>query len=226
LGYDSDSSRPLQPYKLIFDYLPAWDAIRSASRLNVLISLGLALLAAAGAHQLIGALRRRSEARGLRPRALPVAAAIAVVAVVVLEGSGYQVRDGGIRSELAPPVPAAPAGQRDAPAPQLHLPFAEAYPFGFAEFYVYWSTDGFPEIANGWAGFLPRSDVRFYRAAMGFPSARSLARLRGLGIRTVIVHPDLAAGTPLAKAASRPLEDLPLRRERTGDVVLFHLEPA
>jgi hypothetical protein len=58
-----------------------------------------------------------------------------------------------------------------------------------------------------------------------FPNRESVSRLRSLGVRTVIFHPDLAAGTPFEKVAARPVRRLPLRRESKGGVVLFHLAP-
>jgi hypothetical protein len=110
-------------------------------------------------------------------------------------------------------------GQRDAPEPQLHLPYANGI------LYVYWSSDGFPELVNGWGGFLPASDVQFNHDSFGFPDARSVALLRQRGVRTVVLHPELLAGTPWAGAAQKPVTGLPLQREVRDGVVLFHLKP-
>jgi hypothetical protein len=58
-----------------------------------------------------------------------------------------------------------------------------------------------------------------------FPNRESVSRLRALGVRTVIFHPDLAAGTSWEKVAARPVRGLLVRREAKGGVVLFHLAP-
>jgi len=225
LGYVSERSIVVQPFKLARDYLPGWDAIRAPSRINTLTSLGLALLAAAGAQQLLISVERRTAFRGLLIGLIPSVVATALVVAILLEGSGFQFRDGGLRAPRHPSVPPPPSGQLGATEPQLHLPYAYSYPFGDSDLYVYWSTDGFPKMANGWGGFLPKSDVALEQDSLGFPDGASVARLRARGIRTVVFHPDLAPGTEWAHVAKAPVRGLPLRREVRGDVVLFHLDP-
>ena len=136
-----------------------------------------------------------------------------------MEGSGFHFHDGGAHGPPHAVVPAPPPGQAAAPAPQLHLPYANGI------LYVYWSVDGFPELVNGWGGFVPASDAEFNHDAFGFPDARSVALLRARGVRTVILHPELAPNTPWAGAAEKSVAGLPLRREVRGGVVLFHLKP-
>ena len=76
---------------------------------------------------------------------------------------------------------------------------------------------------NGRASFQPSLTSEIAVDVAGFPDARSAARLRALGVRTVVFHPELAAGTSWAGADRKPLSGLPLTRERRGDVVVFHL---
>ena len=90
---------------------------------------------------------------------------------------------------------------------------------------MYWSIAGFPKIANGSATFTPASITRLRQVTATFPNAGSVAYLRALGIRTVILHPNLASGTPWQNAAQRPTEGLPLTREKKGTVILYHLKP-
>jgi hypothetical protein len=45
------------------------------------------------------------------------------------------------------------------------------------------------------------------------------------GIRTVILHMDMAPGTESADAAIGPVQGLPQTREDRGDVLLDHLGP-
>jgi hypothetical protein len=57
----------------------------------------------------------------------------------------------------------------------------------------------------------------------GFPDRPSVARLRALRIRIVVLHPDLAAGTPWEHTAERPVAGLPLTRRAGGGVVVYRL---
>jgi hypothetical protein len=197
------------PYELVYHHLPGWQSSRTPSRLNTLTSLGLALLAAGGAAVLAARVRRS------RPRA---ALGALLVAVVLLEGAGFSL-EGGVHGPAHPTVPAEPAGQRGLAEPQLHLPMSRV---GNRR-YALWSTAAFPRIVNGRASFQPSLTSAIARDVAGFPDRRSVARLRALGVRTVVLHPELAAGTSWALAAGKPLSGLGLRRERRGDVVVFHV---
>lgn len=201
----SGLDRYLTPYRFLFDFAPGWDGVRTPGRINTLTSLGLALLAGAGLCVLVRHVRDRTQAR-----AVVAVAVTALVGVILVEGLGPLAH---------PQVPAPPAAVRLAAAPQLHLPA------GFHDdlVYSYWSSAGYPETVNGAGGFDPDSYDRLRKAVREFPDARSVAALRELGVRSVLVHPERAVGTPWEGAAARPLGGLPLTRERVGDVILFRL---
>jgi hypothetical protein len=207
LGFH-DGSFPW-PYELLYHHLPGWQSSRTPGRLNTLTSLGLALLAGGGATVL--------AARVRRPR-VRVALGVALVAAVLAEGAGFSF-DGGVHGPAHPTVPPEPGGQRGLAAPQLHLPMSRV---GNRR-YELWSTAGFPSIVNGRASFNPRLTTEIAVDVAGFPDARSVDRLRALGVRTVVLHPDLAAGTSWAGAERRPASGLGLVRERRGDLVVFHV---
>jgi len=197
--------RYLVPYRFLFDYAPGWDGVRTPGRINVLTSLGLALLAGAGLCVVVRYLRGRTTVR-----AVPAVAGLTLVGVILVEGLGPLAH---------PRVPAPPAAVRLAAAPQLHLPA------GFHDdlVYSYWSSAGFPDTVNGAGGFDPDAYDRLRKVVTGFPDARSVAALRELGVRSVLVHPERALGTPWEKAAVRPVTGLPVVRERVDGVVLFRL---
>jgi hypothetical protein len=139
--------------------------------------------------------------------------AAALVIAILAEGWGFADH---------PRAPAAPAGFSGAPQPALHLPMD---PRGNRR-YVLWSTDGFPKLVNGRAGFYPREFRSVQRATVRFPDARSTAFLRKLGVRSVTVHLDRARarGTALARRASAgSLRGLHLERHPRGRAVLFLL---
>jgi hypothetical protein len=194
------------PYELVYHHLPGWQSSRTPSRLNTLTSLGLALLAAGGAAWLAARFRR------------PWLVGAVLTACVLAEGAGFSL-EGGVRGPAHPTVPAAPAGQSDLADPQLHLPMSRE---GNRR-YALWSTDGFARIVNGRASFQPTLTTQIAADVAGFPDRRSVARLQALGVRTVILHPGLAAGTVWRSAGRKPLSGLPLTRERRGDLVVFHV---
>ena len=89
--------------------------------------------------------------------------------------------------------------------------------------YSYWSTAGFPSTVNGAGGFDPDSYDRLRTVVGGFPDTRSVAALRELGVRSVLVHPERAVGTPWEGADTKPTAGLALKRELVDGVVLFRL---
>jgi hypothetical protein len=86
-----------------------------------------------------------------------------------------------------------------------------------------WTTDRFEPIVNGNSGFVTRrlEDVR--RTAASFPDQASVVYLRELGVRTVILLPGRAAGTPWDRAATVPIEGLGITREEVGEAVVYRL---
>jgi hypothetical protein len=209
LGLRQTSHGYIAPYRLLYE-LPGWQGVRTPGRLNTLTSLGLALLAGAGAGATVAAIgqRVRASRRGLAT----IAAGVVLTAAVVVEGRGPLPLN---------EVPAIPAGQRGIEAPALHLPSSYLPDLR----YTFWTTDDdFPRVANGTAGFVPVELRRLRRDARSFPDAASVAALRHAGIRTVVVHLDLAAGTPWADAAQRSVAGLALTRARVGDVVVYRLK--
>jgi hypothetical protein len=88
---------------------------------------------------------------------------------------------------------------------------------------VLWSTDGFAKVTTGIGAYQPRFYNRLKAEMRGFPDRRSVARLRALGVRVVVLHPDLVAGTPWEHAAARPVTGLRLHRQDGGGVVVYRL---
>jgi hypothetical protein len=160
-------------------------------------------------------------------------AAAALVGLVLLEGSGFHI---GLQGSLVhlgrdaptyfggpphPTVPKMPPGQRGLPGPQMHLPLQTGE--ASSPRVVLWSTDGFAKVTTGIGAYQPKAYNRLKEEMRGFPDRRSVERLRALGVRVVVLHPDLVAGTPWAHAADRPVTGLPLRRSDGGGVVVYRV---
>ena len=212
-------------YRLLFDYAPGWSGSRTPGRLHTLTTLFLALLAAAGAQSFVS---RDDPLRIGARRWLATAVCSVFVVVILLEGSGFRRTDGGLAGPAHPTVPAPPPALGEARAPLFHLPADD--PFTSADDlptyrYMVWSTDGFPELVNGISGFTPQRTYELRELARGFPDRRSVAALRAAGVRSVVLHPSLAANTAWAGAANRSVEGLGIKRRAAGDVVVFDLTP-
>lgn len=225
LGFSKEGfPHPLEPYRILFEFVPGWQGVRTPGRINTLTSLSLALLAAAGTDSVVARARRRWSRGGRRVRWVAAGAAGLIVFAIVLEGAGFRLGQPG-QSRIVPPrhaaVPGQPRSQPADDAPQLHLPFTD----DTASRYVLWSTEGFPAIANGQGSFRPRLTERIRQRVRSFPDRESVRLLRSLGVRTVILHRGLVRGTDWATTARREVRGLPLSREDRRELVLYHLAP-
>jgi hypothetical protein len=217
LGFQEGGGH-LWPYRILYE-LPGWKGIRTPGRLVTISSLGLALLAAAGAESALRALGRR------RLGARPLAGTAAILVLLILvEGRGLPFDPFDDQDQPAVPYPRASTA--DVPAPQLHLP-AERYSRPGQDDnrrYLLWSTDGFPEIVNGRASTNPELIETLFKEMKDFPNAATVERLRQFGVRSVILHSALVMGTPQEDAAGASIDGLPLsRRVLPGGLIVYEL---
>jgi hypothetical protein len=201
LGVRTSGIGQYLPYRALYEFAPGWQGVRTPGRLNTLTSLIFALLAAAGASALLDRLTRRTA----------LATAGVIVALICFEFVGDVLPD-------APPEPAGAATAAIA-QPQLHLPITIAA----NRRYVYWSTDGFPKIVNGRASIDPASFTKLTAEVSGFPDQKSVAALKALGVRSLVLHPYLLVGTRWAKSAEKPIDGLGISRRVEGDLIVYDL---
>ena len=213
LGFQQHGIGRFLPYRLLYEVVPGWRGIRVPGRLHTLTTLGIALLAAAGAARVAAAIGARGGAERSR------IAAVLLVLCVLIDGAGFGIGRGGaaLAGYPHPTAPAAPARLAGLVTPLLQLPAAP----DDNRRYLLWSTDGFPAMLNGRSSFEPRRFGAVLRAARCFPDAQSRAALRRAGVRTVVVHTELAA--PVRPAGCRPATTSDLRRERRGPLVIDRL---
>lgn len=190
-------------YRWVYDYLPGWQGIRTPGRIFTLTTLGLALLAAAGATWLL---------KTLEHNALPrIALGTLLVAVVLLEGAGIQERY---------EVPLPPQIVHEVDAPLFHLPSDDQHD----SVYMLWSTRDFPEMVNGVSGFNPALQSHLRSLMPAFPDETSVSALREIGVRTVLLHRDRAAGTAWESIFERSRSEWPgITTTDVGNVVMFEL---
>ena len=232
------------PYRLLFDYAPGWNGVRVPGRIFTMATLFLALLAAAGAEQLMrsvsawyaggssrspgprgGEGTRATRAQKPSGRGSPLAALLGVVLVIgiVGEGAGHLGH---------PVVPQPERAEIGLPGPLLDLPTDGAND----RVWQYYSTDGFYDIPIGNSTFdMPAVDD--LRGGMrGFPDRASVEKLRYYGIRTVVLHTKLPKlpgeqsevipepPNPFA-AAAKPVAGLGITRRRVGSILIYEIGP-
>jgi hypothetical protein len=212
------------PYRLLYDFAPGWNGVRVPGRVFTLATLFFALLAAAGAWRL--AEIARTWGAGLGPRAAggmtTVVGALLVVGLLG-EGAGH----------LGHPVVPQPArAEIGLPGPILDLPTDGAAD----RVWQYFSTDGFPRIANGNSTFDMHAMDDLRGGMNRFPDEASIEKLRWYGIHTVVLHLNLPAlpglhGYAIAEppdasaAAAKPVKGLGVTRRRVGGVVIYAIGP-
>jgi hypothetical protein len=204
LGFEVHGLGRFLPYHALYDLVPGWSGIRVPERLHTFTTLALALLAAAGTARLTA--RRASAGRWIVPLAL-----LAVLA----EGAGFG--PGRWYPHLRAPVP--PAGLAKLTDPLLELPASAAD----NRRYLLWSTDGFPRLVNGRSSITPWRTTRILDAVTGFPDQASVAALRRLEVRTVVLYADRLVGTPWERWRDRPVAGLGIARRIAGRLVVYDL---
>lgn len=159
--------------------LEVFRMIRVPARASVFMALGLSMLAAFGLDRL-----RRP---GLRCALLALALSEAVSAPLRVVAADRCVRS----AEAIPPVYEWLAAQTDAPVVELPI-LANDGLFQRPKFddsvYLLRSTVHWKPLVNGYAGTEPPDYARTREVMKDFPSDESLALLRSLNVRYVLVH--------------------------------------
>ncbi|HSZ14749.1 MAG TPA: hypothetical protein VK790_12015 [Solirubrobacteraceae bacterium] len=210
------------PYRLLFDYAPGWDGVRVPGRIFTLATLFYALLAGAGAQLLVARMRRGALA--LPALGLPALVGAVLLIGILGEGAGHLGH---------PLVPQPASAEVGLPGPLIDLPTDGA----LDRIWQYFSTNGFPKIANGESTFdIPAEDD--LRGGMsGFPDKASIEKLRYYGIRTVVLHTVLPKGLPPeqgwvfpeppdpAANARKPIAGLGITRRQVGSLFIYEIGP-
>ncbi len=166
---------PDGPYRLLYAFAPGFDGIRAVPRIHILTVFCLAVFVAYGTRATADWLRRRSRTW--------VVALIPIVMLVEFFSAPvpmFRVRWG----EDAPAVYGWLAEQEEDFA-VVEYPIDDQLEFSR----LFYSTAHRKKLVNGMSGY-PSPTYTVMRSRMwDFPSARTIADLRALGVRWVIVHP-------------------------------------
>jgi len=193
-------------FRLLYQYLPGFDGSRTPGRLIVWPTLLLGILAAG----FVTALAQR-----VRAATIPDLRSVAVRLVTVPLLLGVLIE--GLPKMDHIQVPTPPAATATGPAPLMVLPSDERTDLNV----MLWSTNGFPEMVNGASSVVTPARQELRDLMRSFPSGPSVARLRTLGIRSVVVVRDRIAGTPYESALYAPIDGLGITKQSIGPDLLY-----
>jgi hypothetical protein len=171
--------------------VPALDGLRVPARFAVLVLLLVAMLAAVGLTRLV------------RARTPGVSRAVSAVAIglcaIDFWSAPLALRHPVTRhTDLTRFLARLPAG-----TVVLHLPVPRTSELWLHETkYQYLSTFHWQPLVNGYSGFPPPVYLRTLDVLRRFPDEESIARLRRLEVRYVVLHPDLFGEPEYARIAS------------------------
>ena len=164
-------------YRFLYEHLPVFEALRAPARLGIFVVFFLGLLAAYG----------HAAAEQAVPPLLKRALALLIPSVLLLE---FWVAPLPLIAypNAAPPLYAWLAQQPRGVVVELPVSRPETLPADEAR-YSYMSIFHWMPLVNGYSGFYPPSYLARLDALRHFPDEASVARLRGDGVRYIVVHP-------------------------------------
>jgi hypothetical protein len=158
-------------YRWLYDHIFAFRGFRAPARFAILACCAMSVLAGFGYRLL----QQRLAARPVRRALL-----IAVLVVVVTESGSSPLE---LAAQPTMPPPLYRFLRTVAPSVILELPAEDYEPT-----YMFWSTYHWHWLVNGYSGYTPGDHVDTMSLMATFPDDESLARLRELGVRYVLVH--------------------------------------
>ena len=191
LGAGPSGWRRYAPYRLLFEFVPGWEALRATGRAWVVGLLGVGLLAGLGALAIGRWFAGRFHGRART--VVGVVAAVALLGVLVEGYAPWTSADRGTVDVAVSPVDERladlpPGGVLYLPALDQTSPLQEAFT-GFRQAEnVYGTTAHHRLTPNGYSGYFPPSWKQISRTMYALPDPVALAELQRLGIRYVVVR--------------------------------------
>ncbi len=163
-------------YRWLYHHVWALGGFRAPSRFGILVICALGVLAAFG----VGAIERR-----LSGAARPALLAGIVLLLIAEYWSAPMFLVSVPRG--VPEVYRFLSRLPPAPIVELPLPALNALP-GFDPEFEFWSTTHWRPLVNGYSGYFPAPYADTITRMRHFPDTPSIARLRELNVKYVIVH--------------------------------------
>lgn len=193
-------------YRLLYDYLLPFRALRAPARMGMMAGFSLAVLAGYGAARLLERLPSRSARRmAIAAMSLLILIEYASRPLALLpiprgvpEVYADLIRDRGDNPDVA--IVEYPLGEHHDPT------------------YMYYSTFHWQHLANGYSGFYPASYEALVFAFESFPGDAVFDELRARSIRYLVVHGERMIGGRYARLVAQ--------LDRRSDLRLVSRRPA
>lgn len=175
-------------YNLFFDYVPVFTWISSPSRMGLMVTLALAVLAGFGVARVLERVRRP---------ALVGAVFVVITMADVFVAPLFMV-------DAAPVAPAYEALRQRPEGPVAEFPFfGRRLEFMRHAGYMVNATAHWRPLVNGYSDFIPPEFREMAPILSPFPHPESFAILRQLGVRYVVFHMDLYSEADRALTETR-----------------------
>ena len=168
-------------YPLLYATALPYRGLRAPGRLFLVVSAALSVLAGLGFARIEKHCRSRLHRLLLAGFAVTLIAAESATMPLSLE-------------PVPTPDPIYRWLARQPPSVVLEWPFPKPSNLGFTfdPAYMYFSTNHWQQLVNGYSGFHPSSYIRLLDTLTPFPNPAGIAALRKLGVDYLILHRDLA----------------------------------
>ena len=181
------------PYKLLYRYFPGYKAIRTPTRMFVLVLLSLSVLGGFG----VKWLREKLDGRLDRVAAAALMALLIVLMLVEVMPTGIEMKRIETRAEFPAVFRWLATRPGDAPTAILPLPpYDPDSPTGMDDLAFvgmepqrdYYNTVNWKKMINGYSGYIPVSYRDAVKAERDFPSDEALRFLRRMKVRYVVLE--------------------------------------
>ncbi len=175
-------------YPYLYRWFQAWRGLRSPARYGAYVLVGVSVLATLGWERLLqrkpDTTASRTTGRVSRAARERLLTTLVIAALCVEYRSPQHLRYVGATPAVYTLVSKLPPGV----ILEYPTPSKDSIPWIDAD-YAFWSTTHWRPLVNGYSGYFPASFWERAARLERFPSDDTLAELRALGVRYVIVHP-------------------------------------
>jgi hypothetical protein len=164
-------------YKVLYEIIPPLQSVRVAARWGVMVTFSISVLAGFGARYLF------EQGSSLRKRII----CVLIPLILIAEYSCFPLKFHIFSKQVPAVYRWLSSRQEDFAIVELPMPSSAREVYKETR-YMYWSTFHWKKLVNGYSGFFPPDYWEINGTMQKFPSEKSIALLRRLGVRYVIVH--------------------------------------
>ena len=168
-------------YAVLYEYLPLFRGLRSPARIAILVNFAVAVMGAYGAAALLSRARPRTASWLF----------ISLMIFLPLEHFSGGIFGVGVPTGRNVPEVYYWLGEGQATEPVVELPVYALRKHRFYAAYMFYSTYHWRPIVFGRTSFYPPAMEYLAWQLRDFPDRDSLGLLRWLGVKTIVVHPQL-----------------------------------